>query len=99
MSAGGAVHGGAHGNDCCSPIPTEAPSCGCRHGAAAAALPAAATSPVTDGTCGLDLNLLVSLPPALGTVTATGRPGLTCRGSPRCPPARSLLTLHCMLTV
>jgi hypothetical protein len=99
MPAVPAAPGGGRGNDCCSPLPTKSPSCGCQHGAAVAALSAATTVPVTDDARGLDLGLLVSLPPALGAATTPGRLGLTCRGSPRCPPARSLLTLHCMLTV
>jgi hypothetical protein len=83
---------------CCPLNPDEAPSCGCLHGAANAALPTVATAPPTGNDGGPDLDLLAELPPAIVAVTTPRHSGSTCRGSPRPVPAHSLLSLGCLLT-
>ena len=86
------------GNECCPLDSDEAPSCGCLHGAANAALPAVATVPPAGNGDGPDLDLLAELPPALAGAATMGRHVSTCRGSPQPVPARTRLSLGCLLT-
>jgi hypothetical protein len=88
----------AHGDGCCPLNSDETPSCGCIHGPADAALPAATTVVATGHDSGPDLDLLAEIPPAIVAVTAPGFLGAACRGSPQRVPARSLLSLGCLLT-
>jgi hypothetical protein len=85
-------------DECCPVNSDEAPSCGCLHGAANAALPAVATVPPADNGDGPDLDLLAELPPALAGAATMGRHHSPCRGSPQPIPARTLLSLGCLLT-
>ncbi|MHC4219360.1 MAG: hypothetical protein ACYSU7_13010 [Planctomycetota bacterium] len=93
-----AAHGDGGDDGCCPVNSDEAPSCGCLHGPSDAALPAAALTAPTGHGDGPDLDLLAELSPAVAFLTTPAHPGSTCRGSPRSLSARSLLSLHCMLT-
>ena len=85
-------------DECCPLNSDEAPSCGCLHGAVNSALPAVATVPPAGHGDGPDLDLLAELPPALAGAATMGRHVSTCRGSPQPVPARTLLSLGCLLT-
>ncbi|MHC4414981.1 MAG: hypothetical protein ACYS0G_06840 [Planctomycetota bacterium] len=78
------------------PSPEGSP-CGCVHGLPDAALPVAAIAP-PPGPASQSADLLVALPPALATISNGARGARCCRGSPRRVPARSLLSLGCLLT-
>jgi hypothetical protein len=86
----------ADGDDCCPLDADEAPTCGCLHGTADAAL-AAVTCAAPGHAAAGSVDMLAELP-ALATAPAVGRHVSTCRGSPRHLPARTLLSLGCLLT-
>ncbi|MHC4130077.1 MAG: hypothetical protein ACYTBR_14160 [Planctomycetota bacterium] len=88
----------AAGDDCCPIGSDETPSCGCLHGSIDAALPAVATTAPSADDTGQGVDLLAELPPALAGATTISRHVSACRGSPRAGPARTLLSLHCLLT-
>lgn len=72
--------------------------CGCLHGPTdAPARTAAALG--TDGRLAVDsFDTLTARSPELTVPIVIGRGVSPCRGSPHAPPARSLLSLHCLLT-
>jgi len=86
------------GDECCPLDSDEAPACGCLHGTTEATLPAVVTVPPTDTDGGTDLDLLAAVPAVLAAAMKPALSGSMCRGSPRPLPARSLLSLHCLLT-
>jgi hypothetical protein len=73
--------------------------CGCLHAPVDVAVPMAITL-AGHGMHGLgDLDLLLQLPPALGTTFAGADAGRCCRGSPHGPPANTLLRQSCLLLI